>query len=226
MIVDGRSTCQGASSQLRTCLEQQQHHAGFFDAVPGCDRNVRALLLLCRQVSLEEGDSKARELSVNFIETSAKAGFNIKVSHVHQPLRASTVISAAAPGHDSRMVEVAAGMQRSTPSQCAACFLLRLICCAIKYMPWRTQQAAVLLGQSAFGVSARMTFAVRLERPVLFLHCACHVQALFRKIAAALPGMENAVANKQEELVNVQLTPATVSLSAPSTAAASSSCSC
>jgi hypothetical protein len=32
-----------------------------------------------RQVSLEEGDSKARELSVNFIETSAKAGFNIKV---------------------------------------------------------------------------------------------------------------------------------------------------
>jgi hypothetical protein len=52
------------------------------------------------------------------------------------------------------------------------------------------------------------------------------VQALFRKIAAALPGMENAVANKQEELVNVQLTPATVSLSAPSTAAASSSCSC
>jgi hypothetical protein len=32
-----------------------------------------------RQVSLEEGDAKARELAVNFIETSAKAGFNIKV---------------------------------------------------------------------------------------------------------------------------------------------------
>jgi hypothetical protein len=30
-------------------------------------------------VSLEEGDAKARELAVNFIETSAKAGFNIKV---------------------------------------------------------------------------------------------------------------------------------------------------
>jgi hypothetical protein len=38
-----------------------------------------AAVLLCRQVSLEEGDAKARELSVNFIETSAKAGFNIKV---------------------------------------------------------------------------------------------------------------------------------------------------
>lgn len=32
-----------------------------------------------RQVSIEEGDAKARELNVNFIETSAKAGFNIKV---------------------------------------------------------------------------------------------------------------------------------------------------
>eukprot|EP00892_Ulva_mutabilis_P007333 jgi/Ulvmu1/4972/UM207_0016.1 len=31
-----------------------------------------------RQVSIEEGDSKAREFNVMFIETSAKAGFNIK----------------------------------------------------------------------------------------------------------------------------------------------------
>lgn len=34
-----------------------------------------------RQVSIEDGDSKARELGVIFIETSAKAGFNIKVTH-------------------------------------------------------------------------------------------------------------------------------------------------
>jgi Ras-related protein Rab-6A len=33
-----------------------------------------------RQVSIEEGDAKAREVGVLFIETSAKAGFNIKVS--------------------------------------------------------------------------------------------------------------------------------------------------
>ena len=32
-----------------------------------------------RQVSIEEGDAKAREFNVMFIETSAKAGFNIKV---------------------------------------------------------------------------------------------------------------------------------------------------
>ncbi|KAH0466617.1 hypothetical protein IEQ34_003855 [Dendrobium chrysotoxum] len=31
-----------------------------------------------RQVSIEEGEAKAQELGVRFIETSAKAGFNIK----------------------------------------------------------------------------------------------------------------------------------------------------
>jgi uncharacterized protein YwlG (UPF0340 family) len=36
---------------------------------------------LDRQVSIEEGEAKARELNVMFIETSAKAGFNIKVSY-------------------------------------------------------------------------------------------------------------------------------------------------
>ncbi|KIZ01183.1 Rab6/RabH-family small GTPase [Monoraphidium neglectum] len=50
-------------------------------------------LLDKRQVSLEEGDAKARELAVNFIETSAKAGFNIKALF--------RKIAAALPGMDS-----------------------------------------------------------------------------------------------------------------------------
>jgi hypothetical protein len=37
-------------------------------------------LLFVRQVSIEEGDAKARDFGVMFIETSAKAGFNIKVA--------------------------------------------------------------------------------------------------------------------------------------------------
>lgn len=37
------------------------------------------VLTLNRQVSIEEGDSKARDAGVIFLETSAKAGFNIKV---------------------------------------------------------------------------------------------------------------------------------------------------
>ena len=36
---------------------------------------------LDRQVSIEEGEAQARDLNVIFIETSAKAGFNIKVSN-------------------------------------------------------------------------------------------------------------------------------------------------
>ena len=38
------------------------------------------VLILCvwRQVSTEEGEKKAKELNVMFIETSAKAGYNVK----------------------------------------------------------------------------------------------------------------------------------------------------
>ena len=79
-----------------------------------------------RQVSIEEGDAKARELNVIFIETSAKAGFNIK--------------------------------------------------------------------------------------------------ALFRKIAAALPGLESLTANKQEDLVDINLASNTAANSSGN--AAASSCAC
>lgn len=36
-------------------------------------------MCMYRQVTIEEGDYKAREVDVMFVETSAKAGFNIKV---------------------------------------------------------------------------------------------------------------------------------------------------
>lgn len=35
-------------------------------------------LIYHRQVSIEEGERKAKELNVMFIETSAKAGYNVK----------------------------------------------------------------------------------------------------------------------------------------------------
>lgn len=76
------------------CAQQQQQHSavccvlsrrGHWRMLAPVDEvalrsGVLCCAVSCRQVSLEEGDSKARELSVNFIETSAKAGFNIKVS--------------------------------------------------------------------------------------------------------------------------------------------------
>ena len=39
---------------------------------------LHVVLSLWRQVSTEEGEKKAKELNVMFIETSAKAGYNVK----------------------------------------------------------------------------------------------------------------------------------------------------
>ncbi|KAK7252718.1 hypothetical protein RIF29_36880 [Crotalaria pallida] len=60
-------------------------------------------LLQLRQVSVEEGEAKARDLNTMFTETSAKAGFNIKVTRLPSfPLRALfRKISAALPGMET-----------------------------------------------------------------------------------------------------------------------------
>ena len=103
-----------------------------------------------RQVTTEEGDARGREAGVLFIETSAKAGFNIKA-------RLLVVCSASC-----------------TPA-----------------------------GSDA-------------------LRCG-RAQALFRKIAAALPGMETLGAGGagREDLIDVTLAP-----SAGSQPPAAASCSC
>ena len=54
-----------------------------------------------------------------------------------------------------------------------------------------------------------------------------NVKALFRKIAASLPGMEAGAGGKADDLVNVQLTPSTVALGGAGGAApAASGCAC
>lgn len=45
-----------------------------------------------RQVSTEEGERKAKELNVMFIETSAKAGYNVKQVIINQQLVSYTTI--------------------------------------------------------------------------------------------------------------------------------------
>ena len=42
-----------------------------------------SVLVHSRQVSTEEGEKKAKELNVMFIETSAKAGYNVKQVSTH-----------------------------------------------------------------------------------------------------------------------------------------------
>jgi Ras-related protein Rab-6A len=64
-----------------------------------------------RQVSTEEGERKAKELNVMFIETSAKAGYNVKQvrdffdnEEIHSDdisLQLFRRVAAALPGMDS-----------------------------------------------------------------------------------------------------------------------------
>ena len=53
-----------------------------------------------------------------------------------------------------------------------------------------------------------------------------HVQALFRKIAAALPGMESLSATKQEDLVDINLAPASGQNKGGPNQSAASGCAC
>ena len=116
-----------------------------------------------RQVSIEEGDAKAREFNVMFIETSAKAGFNIKVAHL-------SCEPASSNAYCNIYIDTKVHLESSLP----------IIC----------------------------------------------VQALFRKIAAALPGMESLSASKQEDLVDINLTPTPGQGKAGQNASAASACQC
>lgn len=53
--------------------------------------------MCCRQVSIEEGERKAKELNVMFIETSAKAGYNVKQVSVFEWLSRALQHAAADP---------------------------------------------------------------------------------------------------------------------------------
>jgi Ras-related protein Rab-6A len=64
----------------------------------------------CRAVSVEEGEAKAKELDVMFIETSAKAGFNIKALF--------RKIATSLPGMES------ASMSKST--DCMYCIVIHM----------------------------------------------------------------------------------------------------
>jgi len=69
--------------------------------------------LLSRQVSTEEGEKKAKELGVMFIETSAKAGYNVKTLFKK--------VAQALPG-----MQAAAAPQ--PPTQCETAVLSLLSC--------------------------------------------------------------------------------------------------
>ena len=121
-------------------------------------------------MSIEEGDSKARELNVMFIETSAKAGFNIKARSQRSAAQRSAGVGSWHTGASRRRTAL---------------------------QPPNTARPPSLPG----------------------------AQALFRKIAAALPGMEALGSSKPEDLVDINLAPAAAAKPGGAGGAASS-CAC
>lgn len=70
-----------------------------------------------RQVSVEEGEERASEENVMFIETSAKAGYNIKALF--------RKLATALPGMESSQVAADTNRECLRVSLCALCVMVR-----------------------------------------------------------------------------------------------------
>jgi len=76
-------------AEYGTIAVQVEAAPGEYTRHTACTDWTERVNAVCRQVSIEEGDAKARDFNVMFIETSAKAGFNIKV---RSPTRSRALI--------------------------------------------------------------------------------------------------------------------------------------
>ena len=74
-----------------------------------------------REVSVEEGDARAREAGVMFIETSAKAGFNVKAlfRKIAAALPGMEAPAAPAAKVEDRLVDVKLTAPAPPASSCA-----------------------------------------------------------------------------------------------------------
>ena len=75
-----------------------------------------------REVSVEEGDEKAKEENVLFVETSAKAGFNVKAlfRKIATALPQIEETARAKPKQEEQLVDVTlTATPAQTPSSCA-----------------------------------------------------------------------------------------------------------
>jgi len=86
LIANHSGDAQGWHTEKKRCLPQREHprcslwgelmYVKMLKRLQYC--NSLLFLFVIRQVTTEEGERKAKELNVMFIETSAKAGYNVK----------------------------------------------------------------------------------------------------------------------------------------------------
>ncbi|KAH9705336.1 putative purine permease 11 [Citrus sinensis] len=166
-----------------------------------------------RQVSIEEGEAKSRELNVMFIETSAKAGFNIKVLY----FSAMRYLPRKFPKVKKKGVKI-----RIADDSFSFCVL--------DVAPQYGLIAPLLILLQSDHIQQRCDDSTLVLLIIDFSHyvrdalTGLLAQPLFRKIAAALPGMETLSSTKQEEMVDVNLRSTTGNAS--QSQSQSSGCSC
>lgn len=180
------------------------------------------LWYLNRQVSIEEGDAKSRESGIMFIETSAKAGFNIKVkimiSKVRQfylscfwiLLSVIQTYQSVKSWNDSLLLLPKKYTIHHIHGQLSfPCVWkeqsLRRYCAVTKKLPLGDPQ----LHLTAFPNMPHLylSYVLLLHLYVVFILWQVNpkLQPLFRKIASSLPGMETLSSAKQDDMVDVNL---------------------
>ncbi|KAG7268793.1 hypothetical protein CRUP_018348 [Coryphaenoides rupestris] len=138
-----------------------------------------------RQVSVEAAERKARELNVMYIETSAKAGYNVKQVGVPQPLQQGGVESGEHLKGSGRAIWKVTGHRQITTEG--------------------GEQRAKELNVMFIETSAKTGY---------------NVKQLFRRVAAALPGMDSTPEKSKEDMIDIKLE------KQPEMSVTETSCSC
>ncbi|TWW55740.1 Ras-related protein [Takifugu flavidus] len=136
-----------------------------------------------RQVSVEAAERKARELNVMYIETSAKAGYNVK-----------QVGGEAADRHSWRAGLFPAFSSFSLSLFCPVVFTFLSISVCLSAPPFPSRQITTEEGEQRAK-----------ELNVMFIETSAktgyNVKQLFRRVAAALPGMDSTPEKSKEDSI-------------------------
>ncbi|KAJ6712000.1 GTP-BINDING PROTEIN RAB6 [Salix purpurea] len=143
-----------------------------------------------RQVSIEEGEAKARDLNVMFIETSAKAGFNIKF----QP--DIVLMSTLSSGRDPYL----SGISEKEGNLIDGLPIFQLA--ISRRRPSLPNNMHLMGSLHVWDIKEKERKSDGWASHLSVSHL---LKPLFRKIAAALPGMEALSSAKQEDMVDVNL---------------------
>ena len=148
-----------------------------------------------RQVSMEEGERKAQELNVMFIETSAKAGYNVKQVGSGSLLGAADVCSAIVITS-----VIMSGMHIIWVSSHDVCTNIATLTCSsyeIEACLFIVHSIACIISVAVACTHVSWKNSCCLHThplsPPPHTHTHIHtLSQLFRRVAAALPGMESA----------------------------------